>query len=200
MVNRKRLIHASWLMKQISFTIVRSNAHLLLKFENGGHETKEFNERTTMDTNESYDKTDTQYESYMNYGPFVTKWHKKPWWMQTIDAVGQEKKMLIVFFLFNNGGQRNFEPLEKTVPSNCTMIKFFSLALGSSHRLLTPPQQSFIQKRTHFQSFCSKFKDVWGGGRSQHTFDAHWEFLFVVCIPARCFWTIWLFNSKKPAH
>ena len=61
-------------MKQISFTIARSNAHLLLKFENGGHETKEFNERTTMDTNESYDKTDTQYESYMNYGPFVTKW------------------------------------------------------------------------------------------------------------------------------
>ena len=36
--------------------------------------------------------------------------------MQVIDAVGQEKKMLIFFFLFNNGGQKNFEPLEKNSP------------------------------------------------------------------------------------
>ena len=41
--------------------------------------------------------------------------------MQVIDAEGQEKKMLIFFFLFNNGGQKNFEPLEKTVTSNCKL-------------------------------------------------------------------------------
>ena len=54
-------------MKQISFTVVRSNAHLLLKFEKGGHETKAFKKKDPMDANESYDQTDRPtFQSYMN--------------------------------------------------------------------------------------------------------------------------------------
>ena len=69
-----------------------------------------------MDANESYDKTDTHFNPIWTNGPFVTKWShgtKTPWWDANNWRSVARKKMLIVFFLFNNGGQKTFEPLEK---------------------------------------------------------------------------------------
>lgn len=62
------------------------------------------------------------------------------------------------------------------------------------------PSKVSSKKGLIFNHFVQNSKLFGVGRRSQHTFDAHWEFLFVVCIPARCFWTIWLLSSKKPAH
>lgn len=167
MVNGKRLIHASWLMKQISFTIVRSNTHLLLKFEKGGHETKEFNKKTPMDANESNDKTDTHFNPIWSNGLFVTKWSrgtKKPWWDASNWRSGARKKNANIFLPIQQWRSKELWTAGKKQPQVIVNCKFFSLALGSSLRSLTPPQQSFTQKRTHFQPFFSKFNIVWVGG------------------------------------
>ena len=88
----------------------------------------------------------------------------------------------------------------KTVPSNCTIIKFFYRLWVRSFVPSLLPSKVSPKKGLIFNHFVQNSKLFGVGRRFQHTFDAHWEFLFVVCILARCFWIIWLLSFKKPAH